>query len=162
MTTQERTDLVTMLDRSRGFLRFTVQNLTDEQAASRPVPSTELSLGGLIKHVSATERSWIAFATGTPGAHDNEEGWEDGFRMVPGETLDGLLADYAKVAAHTDELIATIDLDETHPLPEAPWFEPGATWTNRYVLFHLISEISQHAGHADILREAIDGQKTMG
>ncbi len=162
MTTQERADLVALLDRSRHFLRFTVQNLTRDQATSRPVPSSELSLGGLIKHVSATEQSWIAFATGVPAPQTDEAGWADAFRMTDGETLEGLLADYEKVAARTDELVATIDLDETHPLPEAPWFEKGAVWSNRFVLIHLISEISQHAGHADILREAVDGQKTMG
>jgi hypothetical protein len=162
MLTGERADLVKLLDRQRGFLRFTVQNLTDEQAASRPVPSTTLSLGGLIKHVSATEQGWYDFATGVESPQAGQENWMDAFRMVEGETLAGLLADYEKVAARTDDLVATADLDASFPLPEAPWFEKGATWSVRHVLIHLISEISQHAGHADILREAIDGQKTMG
>ncbi|WP_033340475.1 DinB family protein [Catenuloplanes japonicus] len=162
MLTGERADLVKLLDRQRGFLRFTVQNLTDEQAASRPVPSTTLSLGGLIKHVSATEQSWYAFATGTESTGAGAENWADAFRMTEGETLAGLLADYEKVAARTDDLIATADLDASYPLPEAPWFEAGASWSVRHVLIHLIAEISQHAGHADIIREAIDGQKTMG
>ncbi len=65
MLTGERADLTQLLHRQRGFLRYTVQNLTDEQAASQPVPSTTLSLGGLIKHVTATEESWYAFAAGT-------------------------------------------------------------------------------------------------
>ncbi|MBV9583186.1 MAG: DUF664 domain-containing protein, partial [Chloroflexi bacterium] len=46
--------------------------------------------------------------------------------------------------------------------PEAPWFERGARWSARRVLLHLIAETSQHAGHADIIREALDGAKTMG
>ena len=50
----------------------------------------------------------------------------------------------------------------SQPLPEAPWYEPGASWSARRVLLHLIAETSQHAGHADIIREAIDGAKTMG
>jgi hypothetical protein len=67
------------------------------------------------------------------------------------------------VASQTDELLATLpDLDATQPLPEAPWYEPGARWSARRVLLHLIGETSQHAGHADIIREAIDGAKTMG
>ena len=54
------------------------------------------------------------------------------------------------------------DLDATQPLPQAPWFEPGARWSARRVLLHIIAETAQHAGHADILRESLDGAKTMG
>jgi hypothetical protein len=94
---------------------------------------------------------------------DGEMDWAGGFRMLEGETLAGLLDDYAQVASRTDELVATLpDLDASHPLPEAPWFEPGARWSARRVLLHVIAETSQHAGHADILRESLDGAKTMG
>jgi len=89
--------------------------------------------------------------------------WAAGFRMLDGETLAGLLDGYEEVARRTDELVATLpDLDSSHPLPEAPWFEPGARWSARRVLLHLIAEIAQHAGHADIIRESIDGAKSMG
>ena len=88
--------------------------------------------------------------------------WENGHRMLPGETLAGLLARYDEVAAETDKLAETLDLDTSHPLPQAPWFEPGASWSVRRVLLHVIAETAQHAGHADIIRETIDGQKTMG
>jgi hypothetical protein len=74
-----------------------------------------------------------------------------------------LLDDYAAAARQTDDLLATLpDLDASRPLPEAPWYEPGARWSARRVLLHVIAETSQHAGHADIIREAIDGAKTMG
>jgi hypothetical protein len=83
--------------------------------------------------------------------------------MLPGETLAGILADYERVAARTDEVIRTLpDLDSAHPLPRAPWFQPGARWSARRVVLHLIAEISQHAGHADIIREGLDGAKSMG
>ena len=83
--------------------------------------------------------------------------------MLPGETLAGLLADYAAAARETDELLAALpDLDAAQPLPVAPWYEPGASWTARRVLLHIIAETAQHAGHADIIRESIDGAKTMG
>ena len=54
------------------------------------------------------------------------------------------------------------DLDAAHPLPQAPWFPPGASWSARRVLLHIMAETAQHAGHADIIREALDGAKTMG
>ncbi|MGC5021050.1 DinB family protein [Micromonospora sp. DT47] len=160
--TGERADLVQTLDRHRGFLRHTVRGLTDEQAAARTTVS-ELCLGGLIKHVAITEERWMWFAVGGAEAMQSEPvDWAAAFRMTEGETLAGLLDHYAEVAARTDELIATLDLDASHPLPQAPWFEPGASWSVRRVLLHVLAETSQHAGHADILREAIDGAKTMG
>ena len=55
-----------------------------------------------------------------------------------------------------------LDLDSAQPLPEAPWFPPNATRSARRVLVHIVGETAQHAGHADIIRETIDGQKTMG
>ena len=89
--------------------------------------------------------------------------WLDGFRMLPGETLAGLLADYEAAASETDELLARLpDLDARQPLPQAPWHEPGASWSARRVLLHVIAETSQHAGHADVIRQSIDGAKTMG
>jgi uncharacterized damage-inducible protein DinB len=160
--TGERADLLQSLDRHRGFLLYTVRDLTDEQAAERTTVS-ELCLGGLIKHVARTEQAWMRFAVGGAESMQSEESdWENGFRMVGGETLAGLLEEYEQVAKHTNELVGTLDLDKSHPLPEAPWFEPGASWSVRRVLLHVIAETSQHAGHADILREAIDGAKTMG
>jgi hypothetical protein len=88
--------------------------------------------------------------------------WLDGHQMLPGETLARILEDYEEQARITDDLVATVDLDASWPLPEAPWFTPGTRWSPRRVFLHLIGEISQHAGHADILRETIDGQKSMG
>jgi uncharacterized damage-inducible protein DinB len=166
--TGERADLAQALAKHRHFLRYTVRGLTDEQAAQRTTAS-ELSLGGLIKHVAATERQWARFIVEGPsamGGGQSEEAvaaWLDGFRMMPGETLDGLLAEYEEAAQQTDELLATLpDLEAAHPLPEAPWFEAGASWSARRVLLHLLGEISQHAGHADIIRESLDGAKSMG
>ncbi len=78
-------------------------------------------------------------------------------------TLDGVLAHYEDVSQLTDRLVvAHPDLAQAHPLPEAPWFEKGASWSARRVLLHIIAETAQHAGHADIIRESLDGAKTMG
>jgi len=166
----ERADLITLLRRHRGFLLTTVQDLTDDQARLTPTVS-ELCLGGLIKHVAATEAHWAEFVVSGPqegGLGDTEftpeviEMFRDGFRLLPDETLAGVLADYADVAARTDALVAEVDLDAAQPLPRAPWFSPGEAWTARRAFIHIIAETSQHAGHADILRESIDGHKTMG
>ena len=106
----------------------------------------------------------MRFAVGGAEAMDSEPlDWAGGFRMFPGETLAGLLATYEQVARRTDELVSTLpDLDVSHALPEAPWSEPNARWSVRRVLLHIIAETSQHAGHADIIRETLDGSKTMG
>jgi hypothetical protein len=165
--TGERADLLESLGKARYFLKFTAQNLTDEQAATHPTVS-ELSIGGVIKHVGETELQWARFITEGPAAvappegQDGFETWANAFRMLPGETLTSIVARYDEIAAQTDELVRTWDLDAAHELPPAPWFQPGARWSARRVITHIIAETAQHAGHADILRESIDGQKSMG
>ncbi|MBE3008219.1 DinB family protein [Microbispora sp. NEAU-D428] len=168
--TGERADLLAALAKSRHFLRFTTRDLTDEQAGQRTTAS-ELCLGGLIKHVTLVERNWADFIMNGPSAMGDATTmteadwarWADQFRMLPGETLAGVLADYAEVARRTDEMVATLpDLDATQPLPKAPWFEAGARWSARRVLMHIIAETAQHTGHADIIRESLDGAKSMG
>jgi uncharacterized damage-inducible protein DinB len=167
--TGEQTDLLAALAQPRQFLRFTARDLTDEQAGRRTTAS-ELCLGGLIKHVAGVERNWAGFIQDGPSAMpdfsavtEEDQAERVDFRLLPGETLEGVLADYAEVAARTDELVAALpDLDAAWPLPKAPWFEPGAQWSARRVLLHIIAETAQHAGHADIIRESLDGAKTMG
>jgi len=163
--TGERADLVQTLDKHRGFFRYTVGGLTDEQATQRTTASA-LTLAGLIKHVAHTEEKWADFAQRGAEAFDmtnwGVEAWQAQWSLQPGETLAGVLDEYEEIARRTDELVATLDLDAGHPLPQAPWFEPGAVWSVRRTVLHIIAETAQHAGHADILRESLDGQKTMG
>jgi Protein of unknown function (DUF664) len=165
---QERADLLETLRKHRFFLRFTARGLTDEQAGLRTTVS-ELCIGGIIKHVAKVESNWVDFIVGGAEAmmHGNgnwsEEDWAADHRMLPGETLEGILARYDQAAARTDELVTALpSLDVSHPLPPAPWFEPGARWSARRVLLHILAETAQHAGHADIIRESLDGAKTMG
>lgn len=170
--TGERADLNQALANARHFLRFTAQNLTDEQASTRTTVS-ELTIGGLVKHVRSVEQVWQQFMLHGKSAM----GWGDAdffdmppeameaieaeFSMQPGETLLGLLDSYADIAAATDALLADIDLEAKHELPKAPWFV-DTHWSVRRALLHIIAETTQHAGHADIIRESLDGQKTMG
>jgi uncharacterized damage-inducible protein DinB len=165
--TGERADLLASLDRHRHFLRHTTRGLTDEQAAQRTTVS-DLCLGGLIKHVAATERQWTRFIVEGPSAMAFDpatmaDTWMNMFKMSAEDTLAGLLWRYEQVANETDELVRSLpDLDAAQPLPDAPWFERGASWSARRVLLHIIAETAQHAGHADIIREALDGSKSMG
>jgi hypothetical protein len=174
--TGERADILETLRTHRYFLRHTVAGLTDEQARLTPTVSA-LSLGGLIKHVASTESGWVDFIERGPESMPSVEGnyedldpnselmqeWANAFRLLPDEILADALAEYERVAARTDALVESLpDLDAAHPLPPAPWFPPGATRSARRVFLHIVAETAQHAGHADIIRETIDGQKTMG
>ncbi len=165
--TRERSDLLSTLAKHRGFLLQTVRGLTDEEAAKRTTVS-ELCLAGLVKHVAQAEENWVRFIEHGPSAMGEMsaaafEAHAASFRMEPGQTLAGLLERYADVERRTEEVVAAVpDLDSEQPLPPRPWFEPGARWSVRRVLLHLLAETAQHAGHADIIREALDGAKTMG
>jgi uncharacterized damage-inducible protein DinB len=166
MTNTERADLLESLAAHRGFLLHTVRDLTEEQARQRTTAS-ELTLGGLVKHVARTERAWARFIVeGTPAMEASEDSWAeqaDSFALREDETLADVVAEYAEVAKVTDALVESLpSLDLAHPLPEAPWFPAGATRSARRVLVHIVAETAQHAGHADIIRESLDGQRTMG
>jgi len=170
--TGERFDLFQALTNARHFLRFTVRDLNDDQGRIRTTDS-ELTLGGLIKHVCEVEKQWQDFIVQGRSAMSWDgvdffnmppealEAFANAFRMGPEETLEGLLAEYERVAALTDSMLAEIDLDERHELPKAPWFV-DTEWSNRRTLLHIVAETTQHAGHADIIRESLDGAKSMG
>jgi hypothetical protein len=163
----ERQSLLDCLTTRRNYLIRTVDGLDDRQVALRPTAS-ELCLGGIIKHVARAESGWLDFILDGPSAiGDADEASYAAhlasFRMEAGDTLAGVLARYRAVADRADELVAALpSLDVSHPLPVAPWFEPGGRRSARDVLLHIIAETAQHAGHADIIRESIDGAKTMG
>nr|WP_225877290.1 DinB family protein [Streptomyces resistomycificus] len=172
--------MLAALATARAALTGTVRGLDDEQAGRRPTVSA-LCPGGLVKHVASMEETWLRFVVQGPSAmsFDLPDGvtWSDlkagtareipqwaidhqsDFRMRPGETLAGILERYEEVAARSEQVIASVpDLSATQPLPDAPWSEPGAVLSVRGVLMHVITETAQHAGHADILRETLDGR----
>jgi Protein of unknown function (DUF664) len=151
--TDERDALLTFLAQQRDALRACVFGLTDEQARETPAASG-LSLGGLIKHAARTERRWVVAGIAgqpLPGLWPIEN-WPDDFRMDQYETLAGLLRSYADTAKQTEQIIAEVtDLSQ----PPAVDAEQSVRW----VLLHLIKETARHAGHADIIRETLDGQR---
>ncbi|WP_336921805.1 mycothiol transferase [Aquipuribacter sp. SD81] len=172
MTTQrtgdlprERADLLESLATQRYLFRLTLDGLDDAQVRSRPTRS-ELSLGGLVTHVTLMERQWAGFVVDGPSAMAEDEAgqaaFDASFTLPGGTSLAEALEAWDAAAAATDELVRTVDLDATQPLPDAPWFPPGAVRSARRAFVHLTAEIAQHAGHADMLREHIDGAKTMG
>ncbi|GAA0370947.1 DinB family protein [Streptomyces olivoreticuli] len=157
----ERGTLLAFLDAQRGGLRRSVLGLTEEQAALKPSAST-LSLGGLLKHAIGAERSWLAMARGTAPEISHEEAmkqFESGFVLTDDESLAGLLATWEELAVETERFIRALPtLERTFPLPAAPWFPKDASVSMRWLLLHLIEELARHAGHADVIRESLDGR----
>ncbi|MFE2917712.1 DinB family protein [Kitasatospora indigofera] len=155
----ELESLLAFLAAQRGAIRRAALGLTDEQAAATPTAGA-LSVGGLVKHAANRERGWIV---GTLmgrdlGERPDETTWADDFRLLEGETLAGWLKEYQEVATETEAIIRGLpSLESDCALPEAPWFPKGRR-TARWILLHLIEEAARHAGHADIVRESIDGR----
>ena len=156
----EREGLLAFLAQQRLVLRVAAHGLTDEQAGAAPSASA-LSVGGLIRHVALTERHWIDMVVGhSESATDDDDTYEQGFRFGPDDTLADALALYDEVAARTAAVVAGIDdLGQAVPVPkDVPWFPDDVdAWSVRWVLLHIIEETARHAGHADIVRESIDG-----
>ncbi|MFJ4922293.1 DinB family protein [Streptomyces sp. NPDC088725] len=155
----ERALLLSSLEAERAGIRRTLLGLTDAQAATTPTAS-RLSLSGLLKHAAEVEQNWLARARQVPPERPRtEENWGESFRLVGDETVAGQLAYWRKVADATETFIRGLaSLDETFPLPDDPWLPPDDRVSMRWLLLRLITEMSRHAGHADIIRETIDGK----
>ena len=156
----ERDLLLAFLDQQRDGIRFAAFGLTDEQARLAPSKSA-LSVGGLIKHVADVERSWADMVVQEAGGDpDRDEGnYSNNFTLAEGETLADALAAYDAVCQRTNEIVRAHPLDHPVPVPKGvPWFPADIdAWSVRWVVLHLIEETARHAGHADIVRESIDG-----
>ena len=156
--TDERDGLLAYLAQMRYVLRLTAYGLTDEQARATPTASA-LSVGGLIKHVAMAERVWTERVREVPQTYSRED-YLAHFHLAEGETLQDVLDLLDEVAAETEAAIAEVeDLGQPVPVPrDSPWFPQDVeAWSVRWVLLHLVQEIARHAGHADIVRESIDG-----
>jgi uncharacterized damage-inducible protein DinB len=157
----ESEGLVAYLAQQRYVLRLTAYGLSDEQARATPTPSP-LSVGGVIKHVAAVERYWMDLVLQRVKEADEqtEIDYENGFRLGPEETLESTLDEYAQIADETEATVSSIgDMGYAVPVPPGvPWFPKDVdAWSLRWVLLHVIEETARHAGHADIIREAVDG-----
>ena len=153
----EREGLLAYLAQQRLVLRLTAYGLTDEQARATPTAS-QLSIGGLIKHVARVERGWMTIVQQRPRDWSAED-HHASFRLGPDETLASVLDDFKQATKETNAVIAGIaDLGRPVAVPQPiPWMPDVTAWSVRWVVLHLIEEIARHAGHADIIRESLDG-----
>ncbi len=144
----ERDALRAFLDHERHVLVIAAYGLTDEQAWRTPTAS-DLSIAFLLEHMTSTERTWAAMILGGRAPDAGE---------AP-TTLADLVAAYEEATIATDRVIDAVDdLDQIVRVPDGTrWAPPDVEWSVRWVLLHLIHETARHAGHADIIRETIDG-----
>ena len=156
--TDEKAQLIAFIEQQRDGIRNAAYGLTDAQARLTPSASS-LSVGGLVKHAIDMEKGWIDMVLQRE-REASPSHYEDNFRLGADETLASVLAGYDEVARETASVIAAIDdLNQPVPVPKGvPWYPADLdAWTVRWVLLHLVEEIARHAGHADIVRESIDG-----
>lgn len=152
----ERTTLETFLDFYRDVVVRKVRGLSDEDARRQLVPSAT-TLAGLLKHLRRVEVSWFQHrlaqrpADELPPLEWIRDGAEDDFRIDPDETVDALIAAYVDECERSRRTAADHSLD--HVVPHPRLGEVSLRW----IYVHMIDETARHAGHADILREQIDG-----
>ena len=162
----ERDGLVAYVAHQLDAFRSVAYGLTDEQARATPTPSA-LSVGALVKHATGVSRGWIARVSAAPDPPPRDDrpfeervaAYRDEFVMREDETLADVLARFDAQAELTLYELGGADPATPVPVPrDAPWFPKDVThWSVRWVALHLVEELARHAGHADIIREAIDG-----
>ena len=147
------------LQSARDVMLWKLEGLS-EYDVRRPLTRTGTNLLGLVKHVASTELDYLGTVFDRPldvarpwlddDAEDNADMWATG-----DESREDILTFYRRVWAHGDATVAALDLDAVGTVP---WWPPErATVTLHTVLVHLTAETHRHVGHADILREMIDG-----
>lgn len=157
-------DLRSYLRRGREALLWKLTGLS-EYDARRPLVPTGTNLLGLVKHVASVESEYLGLCFGRPfpqplpwlepDAEPNADMW-----ATAEESREEIIELYRRVAAHSDETIDALELDSTG---QVPWWPPEhRDVTLHRVLIHMIAETDRHAGHADIVRELIDGAAGVG
>ncbi|WP_430332429.1 DinB family protein [Rhodococcus sp. ACT016] len=157
----ERADILALLADQRHNFLITMRGIDDEQARARTTVS-ELTLGGLLKHVARTEQNWVTTILERDETAEFDMEWAmQQYRMTEEETVAQLLAEYEETVRATEAAVASLDdLDMLVPLATAPWAPEREWWTARRVLLHILRETAHHSGHADIIRESLDGANT--
>ena len=148
----EKESLHGFLDKQRDVMLWKLEGLDDEQLR-RPMTPTGTNLLGLVKHLAAVEYGWFCLTFGRetePLPFDEDDEAAD-LRVGPNESTEDVVVFYGRARVAADEVITELDLDDTG----TSW--SGGTVSLRWVLLHMIEETARHAGHADIVRELIDG-----
>jgi uncharacterized damage-inducible protein DinB len=152
----ERSALQGWLDYHRATLLWKCSGLDGEQLTARPVHSSTLSLLGLVRHMAEVERSW--FRTRFAGQGDlgllycSDEFIDGDFDLTEAAEAERDFATFAVECAAADEAVAGRSLDDTFANPRG-----GGPMDLRWIYLHMIEEYARHNGHADLLRELIDG-----
>ena len=151
----ERTTLLSFLETQQHSLRGKLEGIDEDQARRTTVPSGT-SLGGLLKHVTYVHARWfeLCFADAVP---DGRLPWptEDHI-AAPSETLDTLIEGYDETVSIAAKIIQAAELTDLNRGWSGGGFDPDS-YTLRWIILHMIEEVARHCGHADILREQIDG-----
>lgn len=163
----EHEHLVEWISAALANARSIVHGLDADQLRARPIPSSDLTLGWLILHIGEVAEHWLGRAAAGPAGYDTgrsiQEKWEASYAVnavADDATAGDVLAEFDRRVAAGLESLRAIDLDGAVPPPtDAPWYPPGlGDFTGRWVVQHVYTEIERHSGHADLLREAIDGR----
>jgi uncharacterized damage-inducible protein DinB len=158
--TDETDAIAAFLAQQQDAFRVLLFGLTPAQAAAAPSASS-LSIGGLVRHATSVQRSWLASAEAAPDEPEPTDGVDDyldAFRFDEDGSLDELVAAFDEVSAAVLDAVRRVDLDTPVPVPDAPWFPHDVdAWSVRWVWWHLMEELARHAGHGDIVRETLDG-----
>nr|WP_203927610.1 DinB family protein [Virgisporangium ochraceum] len=152
-TAGERETLERFLDHHRYVLRGKLRDLPDADGR-RQLVGSETTLLGLLRHVAAVERNWFQhILAGRPREQiaGNSRGDDASWVLPRNETAVNVLAAHEAACAESRRIAAGFDLDHTVP------HERLGRVSLRWVFVHLIREYARHAGHADILREQLDG-----
>lgn len=162
----ERENLLEWIDVALTNARSTVAGLTADQLRARPIPSSELTPGWLILHIGEVAEGWLGRAAAAPEPLDTGRTLLESFhyaetvnQVAPDATAEEVLAEFDRRHAAALDHLRSADLDATVPVPtEMPWFPADLpAFNGRWAALHALAEIERHSGHADILREAIDG-----
>ncbi|MGW0709816.1 DinB family protein [Streptomyces sp. NPDC002643] len=155
MTGDERPMLESWLEFHRGTLELKCAGLDDAQARAASAEPSELTLLGLVQHLTEVERNWFQrVLSGADAPLVYEE--ETGYRLSPERGLDEALDRWRREVARSREVCAGRALDALGRIPQGQMLG-GAEVSLRWVLLHMIEEYARHNGHADIVRERVDG-----